>query len=261
MISDPVCIRVKGQWACFTRPEFHVERVSYPVITPSAARGILESILMKPIEKPQSDKRDDKSGFIWRILRIGIVKKGAPFSILRNELRFHKIAFSGKESEPINISEIHEKRTPHTQRHSLILKDVEYLIEAVIEVPEEYIKSKGVISVVKYKTIFERRIKSGRCFHRPYLGCREFPCDVVEWAEDKNVDTSVNDDFGNMFHDFDFSPIWNHWGDKKERPDKWDVNGKTIHPVAKSFYAKAETGWIAVSKIISDNGRKRVEEC
>lgn len=260
MISDSVCVRVKGQWACFTRPEFHVERVSYPVITPSAARGILESILMKPIEKPQSDKREDKSGFIWRVLRIGIVKKGAPFSILRNELRCNKISLSGKSPEPINISEIHEKRTPHTQRHSLILKDVEYLIEAVIEVPEEYMKNNGVISVVKYRRIFERRVKSGRCFHRPYLGCREFPCDV-EWTEDNNVDISINDDFGNTFHDFDFSPVWDHWGNKKERPDKWAVKGKTIHPVAKSFYAKAEKGWITVSKIISDNGRKRVEVC
>jgi len=257
MISDPVRIRVKGQWACFTRPEFHVERVSYPVITPSAARGILEAILMKPIEKPQSDKRDDKSGFIWRILRIGIVKKGVPFSILRNELKTSKIAFSGKAGQPVNIS---DTKDSHTQRHSLLLKDVEYLIEAIIEVPEEYIKSNGVISVVKYRKIFERRVKSGRCFHRPYLGCREYPCEF-EWDENAQVDQSVNDDFGNMFHDFDFSPVWNHWGNKKERPDKWNVNGKTIHPVAKSFYAKADTGWITVSKIISDNGRKQVEAC
>lgn len=257
MISEPVCIRVKGQWACFTRPEFHVERVSYPVITPSAARGILESILMKPIEKPQSDKREDKSGFIWRILRIGVIKKGSPFSILRNELKTSKIAFSGKASQPVNVSDTEES---HTQRHSLILRDVEYLIEAVIEVPEEYISNNGVISVVKYRRIFERRVKSGRCFHRPYLGCREFPCDV-EWAEDNNVDISINDDFGNVFHDFDFSPVWDHWGNEKERPDKWAVKGKTIHPVAKSFYAKAEKGWITVSKIISDNGRKRVEIC
>lgn len=257
MISDPVCIRVKGQWACFTRPEFHVERVSYPVITPSAARGILESILMKPIEKPQSDKRDDKSGFIWRILRIGIVKKGAPFSILRNELKTPKIAFSGKASQPVNVSDTEES---HTQRHSLLLKDVEYLIEAVIEVPEKYIQNNGVITVVKYRMIFERRVKSGRCFHRPYLGCREFSCDV-EWAEDKTADSSINDDFGNVFHDFDFSPVWDHWGNKKERPDKWAVKGRTIHPVVNSFHAKAEKGWITVSNIISDNGRKRVEVC
>lgn len=255
MISDPVCIRVKGQWACFTRPEFHVERVSYPVITPSAARGILESILMKPIEKPQSDKRDDKSGFIWRILRIGIVKKGTPFSILRNELKTSKIAFSGKASFPINISDTEESRT---QRHSLILKDVEYLIEAAIEVPEEFIKENGVISVVKYRRIFERRIKSGRYFHRPYLGCREYPCDIIEWADDENVDISVNDDFGTVFHDFDFSPVWNHWGNNISRPKEWKIDKKEIRPLTKCFHAKAENGWITVSKIIIDNDRKKV---
>ncbi|OQZ00647.1 MAG: type I-C CRISPR-associated protein Cas5 [Candidatus Brocadia sp. UTAMX2] len=257
MISEPVRIRIKGQWACFTRPEFHVERVSYPVITPSAARGVLEAILMKPIEKPQSDKRQDKSGFIWRILRIGIVKKGVPFSILRNELKTSKIAFSGKAGQPINVSDTEES---HTQRHSLILKDVEYLIEAAIEVPEEYIQDNGVISVVKYRKIFERRVKYGRCFHRPYLGCREYPCEF-EWDENARVDQTVNDDFGSMFHDFDFSPVWNHWGNKKERPEKWVINGKTIHPIAKAFYAKAEKGWITVSKIISDDGRKKVEGC
>lgn len=256
MISDPVCIRVKGEWACFTRPEFHVERVSYPVITPSATRGILEAILMKPIEKPQSDKRHDKSGFVWRILRIGIVKKGSPFSILRNELTTSKIAFSGKASLPINISDNEESRT---QRHSLILKDVEYLIEAVIEVPEEYIKNNGVISVVKYRKIFERRVKSGRCFQRPYFGCREYPCDIIEWAEDvKNVDTSINDDFGNIFHDFDFSPIWNHWGNNKSRPKEWKIDKKEIRPLIKCFHAKAGNGWITVSKIVIDNDRKKV---
>ncbi|TVL97828.1 MAG: type I-C CRISPR-associated protein Cas5 [Candidatus Brocadia sp. WS118] len=251
MISDPVCIRVKGQWACFTRPEFHVERVSYPVITPSAARGILESILMKPIEKPQSDKRDDKSGFIWRILRIGIVKRGVPFSVLRNELKTSKIAFSGKASQPINVSDTEES---HTQRHSLILKDVEYLIEAVIEVPEEYIKGSRVISVVKYRTIFERRIKSGRCFHRPYFGCREFPCDV-EWAENAEP-SKISESFGQIFRDFDYTYMWSFWETGKQRPLDW----KNVTIGRKSFLAEAKDGWIDIAKIESANGRRKVVE-
>jgi CRISPR-associated protein Cas5d len=85
MRSAPVCLRVAGNFACFTRPEFHVERVSYPVITPSAARGIFEAILMKPIEKPEADKRHNKIGFRWVITRIGIVKKGTFFSIHRGQ--------------------------------------------------------------------------------------------------------------------------------------------------------------------------------
>jgi len=88
MLSEPICLRVKGPFACFTRPEFHVERVSYPVITPSAARGILEAILMKPVEKPEAAKRGNKIGFRWRITRLGIVRKGVLVSILRNELGY-----------------------------------------------------------------------------------------------------------------------------------------------------------------------------
>ena len=88
MISEPLRIRVWGPWACFTRPEFHVERVSYPVMTPSAARGVLEAILMKPIEKPETSKRDRKIGFRWCVRRIGIVKKGFLVPILRNELGY-----------------------------------------------------------------------------------------------------------------------------------------------------------------------------
>lgn len=251
MISDPVCIRVKGQWACFTRPEFHVERVSYPVITPSAARGILESILMKPIEKPQSDKRDDKSGFIWRILRIGIVEKGTPFSILRNELKTSKIAFSGKASQPVNVSDTEES---HTQRHSLILKDVEYLIEAAIEVPEEYIRNNSVISVVKYRKIFERRVKSGRCFHRPYLGCREYPCEF-EWVENAEP-TKISESFGQVFKDFNYVPMWDLWRTGDQRPSNWE-NAKIGR---KSFLAEVKDGWINIAKIEAMNGKRKVVE-
>ena len=87
MVSDPICLRVKGPFACFTMPEFHVERVSYPVITPSAARGILEAILMKPVEKPDAAKRHNKVGFRWVVTRIGVVRRGTFFSILRNEIQ------------------------------------------------------------------------------------------------------------------------------------------------------------------------------
>src|SRR6266436_1096562 len=90
VISESLRIRVRGPWACFTRPEFHVERVSYPIMTPSAARGVLEAILMKPIEKPEASKRDRKIGFCWHVLRIGVVKKGTLTSILRNELGYEK---------------------------------------------------------------------------------------------------------------------------------------------------------------------------
>ena len=130
MFSEPICLRVKGPFACFTRPEFHVERVSYPVITPSAARGILEAILMKPIEKPEAAKRRNKLGFRWVVTRLGIVKKGSWFSMLRNEINYenHPSIRSGNRGFDVSKHRI--------QRNSLILKGVEYLIEAVIDVPE-----------------------------------------------------------------------------------------------------------------------------
>lgn len=246
MISQPMTIRVWGPWACFTRPEFHVERVSYPVITPSAARGVLEAILMKPIEKPEADRRDRKIGFRWHILRIGIIKPGHMVSILRNELKCEKQGYAGFE--------ILEERT---QRHSLILKNVDYLIQAAIEVPGPVKRIGDEFLVAKYQKMFERRIAAGQCHHRPYLGCREFPCYFENGADIKPAD--INQDFGSMFRDFDFSPIWNHW-QSGPRPAKWsDANGRQISPSPlPTFHARAESGWITVAKVVTVERRKTV---
>lgn len=249
MISEPVRIRVKGPWACFTRPEFKVERVSYPVITPSAARGVLEAILMKPIEKPETDKRGDKTGFRWRVLRLGIVKEGMLVPLLRNELKTDKIAYSGKASLPVNISDGENSRT---QRHSLVLKDVEYLIEAVIEVPPQVQKFSRQFLIAKYHKMFLRRAEKGQCFHRPYLGCREFSCDFELASEAEPPD--LNKDFGRMLRDFDFDPIWNSWKENAPRPRQWPLLQRN------GFHAKAENGWIRVARIVSNDGKPEVEE-
>ena len=261
MISAPICLRVKGPFACFTRPEFHVERVSYPIITPSAARGILEAILMKPVEKPESGKRDNKVGFRWHILQLGIVKKGVLVSILRNELGYEQHPSFGSAKG----YDIMDKRT---QRHSLILRDVEYLIKAAIEVDEDRLLGrKGVARLLaKYHSMFLRRAHAGQCFYQPFLGCREFS--VGEWelitdVPEKIPDTPENEDFGFVFRDFDFSPVWQHWGDARNtpRPADWTdpadtrnvpaavkylVRPKANHP---PLHAKAVNGWITVSEI------------
>ncbi len=263
MISTPIYLRVKGPFACFTRPEFHVERVSYPVITPSAARGVLEAILMKPIEKPESAKRHNKVGFAWHILRLGILTKGTLMPILRNEL--------GYESHPSYGNtkgfDIMEKRT---QRHSLILKDVEYLIEAVIDVPEGKTRCNVPNVLAKYHQMFLRRAEAGQCFYQPFLGCREFS--VSEWELVKEPakavpDVTINDDFGFIFRDFDFAPVWQHWGDGKNqpRPNDWSdprdqrkvpaAEKYQVHPVAqRSLHAKAVNGWITVHS--REDGRR-----
>jgi len=263
MLSAPICLRVKGPFACFTRPEFHVERVSYPVITPSAARGILEAILMKPIEKPEAAKRHNKIGFRWYILRLGIVRKGILISILRNEL--------GYESHPAYGNshgfDIMDKRT---QRHSLILKDVEYLIEAVIGVDARPRRPSEPFLLAKYHQMFLRRARTGQCYYQPFLGCREFS--VAEWelmtnVPDKIPDTPETEDLGFIFRDFDFSPVWQHWGDERNTPRPMDWTDPTdtrkvtaadkyaVHPNAQHFplHAKAVNGWISVSEIHDGN--------
>jgi CRISPR-associated protein Cas5d len=251
MISEPLRIRVWGPWACFTRPEFHVERVSYPVMTPSAARGVLEAILMKPIEKPEADKRDRKIGFRWHVLRIGIVKKGFLVPILRNELGYEKHTFEGFD--------ILEERT---QRHSLLLREVEYLIEAVIEVPEPVRRIGEPFLIAKYQGMFERRAHSGQCYHRPYLGCREFPAEFSWEPEAEPMDPDgnlVNENFGTMFRDFDFDPVWELWPSGKPRPLNWEKDGAKVTPKPKrGFQAHARNGWIPVAEVHEQSGRKAV---
>jgi len=247
MISEPIRIRVWGPYACFTRPEFHVERVSYPIITPSAARGILEAILMKPVEKPESHKRCDKEGFRWHVLRIGIVREGTMMPILRNELGYSAHNFTGYD--------INDMDNVRAQRHSLILCDVEYVIEAVIKAPGD--------SMGKYYGCVERRAMKGQCHHRPYLGCREFPCDF-EWAPAANPDVSISKPYGIIFRDFCFTDVWKHWPDQEDtssRPTSWQKDGRTISPAPlRPLCAVAENGWIKVAEIVEVNGRKEVRQ-
>ncbi len=257
MISTTICLRVKGPFACFTRPEFHVERVSYPVITPSAARGILEAILMKPVEKPEAGKRHNKVGFRWHVLRLGIVRKGVLVSILRNELGYEQHPSYGSAKG----YDIMDKRT---QRHSLILRDVEYLIQAAIEVAEFANRPRKHNLLAKYHKMFLRRAEKGQCYYQPFFGCREFS--VAEWElmtdlPEKIPGAPEKEDFGFLFRDFDFSPVWQHWGNERNTPrptdwtdpadtrnvpaaDKYLVRPKAHNP---PLHAEAINGWITVS--------------
>ena len=155
-------LRTWGEFACFTRPEMKVERVSYPVITPSAARGILEAILYKP-------------QFRWRVRRIAVKNPIAFLAFRRNEV---KSRLSVRNPEPLMADE------DRTQRNTLALRDVHYVIEAAIELtshaghshryPDDP-EDRGEDSVVKYLAMFQRRAEKGQCFAQPCFGCREFP--------------------------------------------------------------------------------------
>ncbi|MFZ3103847.1 MAG: type I-C CRISPR-associated protein Cas5c [Smithella sp.] len=159
--SRIVSVKVTGGFACFTRPDLKVERMTYPCMTPSAARGILDSILWKP-------------EFQWYVRRIIVLNPIRFTSIKRNEINTKQ----GKE--PIIIE---EKRA---QRNSVVLRDVSYIIEASIyqqqlpdrNKPEKYIGRKGIDA--DHDGIFIRRVKKGQCWRRPYLGTREFAAEFME---------------------------------------------------------------------------------
>lgn len=161
-MSFGVRLQVWGERACFTRPEMKVERVSYDVMTPSAARGILEAIHWKPAIR-------------WVIDRIGVLKPIRFETIRRNEVG-HKIpAGSAQTAMNRGRADIHTfVEEDRQQRAATVLRDVAYLIEAHFELTVE---AGPEDNAGKHLDTFNRRARKGQCFHRPYLGCREFAAD------------------------------------------------------------------------------------
>lgn len=164
-------IKVEGEFACFTRPDLKVERMSYPCMTPSAARGILDSVLWKP-------------QFKWYVRRILVLRPVMYFSIKRNEIN------AKQGGAPLLIEERRAQRT------GIILKDVAYIIEA--SVFQDSFDTQN--PPVKYVEMFRRRVRKGQCFRRPYLGTREFSC---EFMEPNPQDTPIPETvpIGSLFYD------------------------------------------------------------
>lgn len=179
-----VKLRVWGEYALFTRPEMKVERVSYDVMTPSAARGILEAIYWKP-------------SFKWIIDRIHVLKPIRFENIRRNELSTRtSLKKKDMNGHSLVCKFIEDERQ---QRASLVLKDVDYVIEAHFEFTGTEDNNPG-----KHLDIFKRRAIKGQCFHRPYLGCREFPAHFA-WCESvPKSSLKGRVDLGYMLHDIDF---------------------------------------------------------
>lgn len=191
-----VRILVWGERACFTRPEMKVERVSYDVITPSAARGILEAIHWKPAIR-------------WHIDRIHVLKPIRFESIRRNEvggkLSSASVAKAMKAGSTAGLATyVDEDRQ---QRAATVLRDVRYLIEAHFELTE---RAGPDDSVGKHLDIFNRRARKGQCFHMPCLGVREFPAsfELVEGdmpLPEPDPGVEADKDLGWMLHDIDFA--------------------------------------------------------
>lgn len=199
-MSKGIKLHVWGEYALFTRPEMKVERVSYDVMTPSAARGILTAIYWKPqIE--------------WVIDRIRVLKPIQFTSVRRNEVGKTvvmptKEAMAGELVDPMMLV-IEDERQ---QRASLILRDVAYVIEAHFNVLEKTLEENGeVVSLeeceAKHISMFNRRAIKGQVFHQPYFGCREFPVSFrLLQSEDDMPECQLpahqlNKDLGYMLHD------------------------------------------------------------
>lgn len=219
----PFCLEVWGDYACFTRPEMKVERVSYDVPTPSAVRAVFESIFWKP-------------AICWHVNKIEVLKPIKWTSVRRNEVG----AVMSERSSGIFIEDVRQ------QRAGVFLKDVHYRFYATLEyiplekrkhlkfqtVPvflwdpeeEEFIREELKLfedkldhtrngeTPGKYLAIFERRARKGQCFNRPYLGCREFSChfrlvDKPEEETAKPIDETR--DLGYMLYDMDFTDLEN----------------------------------------------------
>lgn len=185
-----VRVEVWGDFACFSRPEMKVERISYDVITPSAARGLLEAIYWHP-------------GLKWVIDDIYVLSPIKMTNIRRNEVK-SKIpasnvrgAMTGGRSELfINTS------NDIQQRSSLVLQNVRYVIGAHFEMTEQANEGDNA---GKFQDIIKRRLQRGQCYHQPYFGCREFPARFREWKGDAIPCIEETRDLGYMLLDMDYS--------------------------------------------------------
>ena len=203
-MNKTYCLEVSGDFACFTRPEMKVERVSYDVITPSAARAVFEAILWKPAIQ-------------WQVMKIEVLKPIRWVNIRRNEVG--KIA--SPQSDGIYIEDDRQ------QRAGLFLRDVAYRLYAHFELcdparhksnfphlskyrgnsGEEDLETLPYNNPAKFLAMFERRARKGQCINQPYLGCREFACRfrLAEQLAVERVPISETRDLGWMLYDLDYT--------------------------------------------------------
>lgn len=186
------CLEVTGDFACFTRPEMKVERVSYDVMTPSAARAVFEAIFWKPAVR-------------WRVRKIEVLKPVRWINLRRNEVgavvsvRNVQTAMSGGGG--VMALNIEDERQ---QRAGLFLRDVAYRIHADMDIRADRLDRS---SPEKFRAMFERRATAGQCVNQPYLGCREFAARVRYVADPANEPAPIAEtrDLGWMLHDMDFA--------------------------------------------------------
>jgi CRISPR-associated protein Cas5d len=174
----PQVIRAWGDFACFTRPEMKAERFSYPFITPSAARGVFDAIYCKPKE------------FRWQVTKIEILNQPSYIALRRNEVT--KVG----SREPIDVEKA------RAQRQTMALREPRYRLTAEIRPWPEFVSRQTCL-----EDQWNRRVRAGKCFHQPYLGCREFACYFLPEEEAEPAEPiRYTTDIGLMIYDvFDLS--------------------------------------------------------
>lgn len=190
----PYCLEISGEFACFTRPEMKVERVSYDVITPSAARAVFEAIFWKPAIR-------------WHVRRIEVLAPIRWINLRRNEvasvISTRNVQQAMTEGEGDLAIYVEDDRQ---QRAGLFLRDVAYRVHADLEVRSDRGDPEPP---QKFFAMFERRAAAGQCVNQPYLGCREFAARVRLVTDPQNERKPITEsrDLGWMLHDMDFTHL------------------------------------------------------
>lgn len=239
-MSYGITLHISGDFACFTRPEMKVERVSYDVITPSAARGILEAIYWKPQIR-------------WVIDRIHVLKPIRFTNIRRNEVGAKASAPTAAAMKGETVAAagilIEDARQ---QRAATLLTNVAYVIEAHFDILDFRFEKNGPELPAKdcegkHLDMFNRRACDGQCFHQPCLGNREFPArftlleDGVPFPPSELPPEQLNKELGWMLHDIAYLPA-----DKNAKDSFLTNRGKRVRAEPRFFNAKLENGILTV---------------
>lgn len=182
-------IEVWGNYACFSRPELKSERVSYDVMTPSAARGLVEAIYWHP-------------GLKYYIDRIYVLSPIKFTNIRRNEVKATLLASSALSAAKGGTPPVMYTTQEIQQRAAMVLQDVHYVIACHFELTD---KAAPGDNAGKFQDILRRRLSKGQCYHTPYLGCREFPAKFREWQGQAVPSIELTQELGWMLYDMDYS--------------------------------------------------------
>ena len=182
-------IEVWGDYACFSRPEMKVERVSYDVMTPSAARGLVEAIYWHP-------------GMQYHIDRIYVLNPIRFTNVRRNEVKSKLLSSAALSAAKGGDAPALYTSQDIQQRAAMILRDVHYVIECHFNMTD---KAADGDNPGKFQDILRRRLNRGQCYHQPCFGCREFPASFREWQSGDIPTVNLNQDLGYMLYDMDYS--------------------------------------------------------